>query len=204
VEVGLSFFRTIPGGTPIDDISGLKIKGITLRRQLNLLEAENILKATIKYLLGSPSERTAPFTYSWVLKLHREMFGKVWDWAGLIRTKPGTNIGVPPGQIEPQLFELMKSLPLWGDMALIEQAARLHHRAVQIHPFENGNGRWSRMLANIWLARHDHIPTKWPEELVGTVSPIRDRYIQAVKAGDQGEIGPLVDLHKEYTPSDEG
>jgi Fic family protein len=32
---------------------------------------------------------------------------------------------------------------------LLEQAMRIHHRTVNIHPFENGNGRWSRMLANI-------------------------------------------------------
>ena len=39
---------------------------------------------------------------------------------------------------------------------LSEQAVLLHHRAVQIHPFENGNGRWSRLLANIWLKKHAH------------------------------------------------
>lgn len=37
------------GETPLDDISGLKIKGITTRSQLDEVEAENILDAFLKY-----------------------------------------------------------------------------------------------------------------------------------------------------------
>ena len=33
---------SVPGETPIDDISGLLVKGVTARRELNHLEAENI------------------------------------------------------------------------------------------------------------------------------------------------------------------
>jgi Fic family protein len=50
-----------------------------------------------------------------------------------------------------QLQTLLEDLVFWearGD-ALLEQSVRLHHRAVWIHPFLNGNGRWARMLANI-------------------------------------------------------
>jgi Fic family protein len=43
----------------------------------------------------------------------------------------------------------------------IEISARLHYRAVVIHPFLNGNGRWSRMLANIYLKQNELKPTKW-------------------------------------------
>jgi Fic-DOC domain mobile mystery protein B len=198
----VALIRPIPGETPIDDLSGLKIKGITRRRQLNLLEAENILKAAVKYFLDGPTERSAPFTLAWVRELHREMFGDVWTWAGEFRTKP-VNIGVAPGQIEPQLYDLLQGIPLWKDTPLIRQAALLHHKAVFIHPFENGNGRWSRMLANIWLARNGGIPTRWPEEIVGTVSPIREEYLKAVKAADQGKYESLVEMHVRFTPTEE-
>jgi Fic-DOC domain mobile mystery protein B len=201
VEVTVAF-RIIPGETPIDDISGLKIKGITRRPQLNLLEAENILKPTMKYFYEGPSKKTAPFDFAWTVQLHGEMFGDVWQWAGKIRTK-AVNLGVDPTQIEPQLYELMKALPLWQDMPLVRQAAMLHHKAVSIHPFLNGNGRWSRMLANIWIARNGGLPTKWPEDIIGTVSPIREEYLQTLKAADQGEYDPLVELHTRFTPTEE-
>jgi fido (protein-threonine AMPylation protein) len=91
----VAIFPPIPGETPIDDISELKIKGIRFSRELNLVEAKNILEAAQKYFSGKPTARMAPFDYAWALRLHREMFGKVWDWAGRIRMKPGVNIGVP-------------------------------------------------------------------------------------------------------------
>ena len=196
----MGLFHTIPGETPIEDVSGLKIKGITRRGELNIAEARNILKAALKYFLERPTERTASFDYYWALQLHREMFGDVWDWAGRIRTTV-LNLGTVPGQIELHLDNLMKSIPLWKNESMILQSAMLHHKAVLIHPFENGNGRWSRMLANIWLARNGIAPTKWPEEIVGTVSPVREEYLAAVKAADDGDYDRLADLHRRYTPT---
>lgn len=43
----MAVWETLPGETPIDDISGLKIVGITTRKQLSFVEAENILEATV-------------------------------------------------------------------------------------------------------------------------------------------------------------
>ena len=193
------FGPAVPGETPIDDISGLKVKGITLRRELNEVEAKNILKATVKYLGGRLSRRAAPFHLSWSLRLHKEMFGDVWRWAGKPREK-GVNIGVAPHQIEPRLYELVNNLPYWTDLPLIAQAARLHHQAVQIHPFNNGNGRWSRLLANIWLKLHKSSPTRWPEEAVGNgESPIRTEYLAAIRAADEGDYEGLIGLHVKYT-----
>ena len=76
---------------------------------------------------------------------------------------------------------------------------RLHHRAVGIHPFPNGNGRWARMLANIWLKRHGHAITEWPEETIGSMSVIRDEYLTAIRASDEGDEGPLWALHQRFT-----
>src|SRR5687767_3702032 len=138
-------WRTILDETPIDP-SGLKVKGITNRHQLNLFEAENIRKAVAKYLARKPTRRTARFDLSWARRLHREMFGDVWEWAGSFRTED-KNLGLPWHQVETSLQALLDDLACWGQygMDLVEQAARLHHRAVHIHPFENGNGRWSRL-----------------------------------------------------------
>ena len=71
-------------------------------------------------------------------------------------------------------------------------------QAVWIHPFMNGNGRWARLLSNIWLRLHKAPVVLWPEEGIGQESPIRNEYIKALQDADRGECGPLVTLHKQH------
>jgi len=193
-------FEPIPGETPIDP-SGLRDKSIRNRRELNEAEGRNIAEAVFKYLLGGLTPEMALFDLVWSLKLHEEMFGNVWVWAGTLRRRD-LNLGIPWHQVETQLYDLFLKLPYWKDMSLAEQAARLHHGAVSIHPFENGNGRWSRMLANIWLKLHGSNPTIWPDAAIAETSIIRDEYLAAVKAADTMNFAPLIALHEKYTPSE--
>ncbi len=195
----MSDWGFLPGETPID-VSGLKRKRINTRTELNRAEAENIRKAVVKYLAAKPSRRSAPFTLSWVKRLHKQMFGDVWKWAGEFRQE-NLNLGCDWHQVQIQLQALLDDLAFWearGD-ALLEQAVRLHHRAVRVHPFPNGNGRWARMLANIWLKRHGHPITEWPEETIGSRSVIRDEYLTAIRALDEGNEEPLRALHQRFT-----
>lgn len=189
----------IPGQTPLDDLSGLRVKGVRTTAELNNAEAENIRKATVKYLVTKPTRRSAKFDAAWLLKLHDEMFGDVWAWAGTLR-KRETNIGSPPHQIETDLHNLMEDLKALeqSEMPLLEQAVRLHHAAVRVHPFPNGNGRWSRMLANIWLKLHGSPPIEWPETTIGTASTIRQEYLEAVKLADRGDFAKLMTLHEQF------
>jgi Fic-DOC domain mobile mystery protein B len=190
----------MPGETPID-VSGLKRKGINTRAELNEAEAENIRKAVVKYLAAKPSRRSAPFTLPWARRLHKQMFGDVWKWAGEFRQE-NLNLGCDWHQVPMQLQALLDDLVFWEAQrhALLEQAAWLHHRAVSIHPFPNGNGRWARMIANIWLKRHGHAITEWPEATIGSKSVVRDDYLAAIRAADLGDEGPLLALHHRFTP----
>jgi len=189
----------IPGQTPIDDLSGLKVRGIDSQAQLNTLEALNIRRATLRYLAMKPSRRLAPFDVAWAKRLHAEMFGDVWEWAGKFRTRD-LNLGSPVHSIAPDVFNLLEDLREWQQsrMPLLEQSVRLHHRAVQIHPFQNGNGRWSRMLANIWLRLNDSPLVEWPEAVIGITSPARSDYLDAVRAADRHNLGPLISLHARW------
>jgi Fic-DOC domain mobile mystery protein B len=189
----------MPGETPID-VSGLKRKGINTRAELNEAEADNIRKAVVKYLAAKPSRRSAPFTLSWAKRLHKQMFGDVWKWAGEFRQE-NLNLGCDWHQVPMQLQALLDDLAFWEAQrdSLLEQAARLHHRAVSIHPFPNGNGRWARMLANIWLKRHGHAITEWPEATIGSKSVVRDDYLAAIRAADLGDERPLLALHQRFT-----
>ena len=192
----------IPGETPINP-SGLRPrlrKLIHTRGELNPVEAENIRIAVVKYLADVPSNKKAPFTVSWALKLHKEMFGRVWLWAGRIRTIE-LNLGSPAWRVQEDLYNLFADLHCWKepDVSATEQAATLHYRAVKIHPFENGNGRWARLLANIWLRQRRFEIVRWPEtNLLDGTSPIRTEYIHCLKQADQYNLQPLIDLHKRY------
>lgn len=67
------------------------------------------------------------------------------------------------------------------------QAAWLHHRFAQIHPFQDGNGRVARALASLVLVKDGLFP------LVVTRDD-KPRYIAALEAADNGDLRPLVEL----------
>jgi len=95
---------------------------------------------------------------------------------------------------------MLEDLKVW-DVSLLEQATRLHHRAVQIHPFENGNGRWARLLSNLWLNQNDHAIVVWSDKTIGTKSEVREEYLVALQAADDGDLTPLHDLHELFLKS---
>lgn len=67
------------------------------------------------------------------------------------------------------------------------EAAWLHHRFTQIHPFQDGNGRVARAIASLVMIRAGWFP------LVVTRDD-RSRYIDALEAADAGELARLVRL----------
>lgn len=197
--------RGLEGETPLADISGLKLKWVRTVSDLSKVEFTNVGKAIYKHTVRKPTNRTAPFTSLWMCRVHKDMYADVWTWAGIPR-KTALNIGVTWEQVEVSLEQLAADLQAWqagADFDLIAQAATMHHRAVQIHPFLNGNGRWARLLANIWLLKHGSEATRWPEAgMVKHASPIRGHYIAALKEADRGDLEPLISLHRTYGPRD--
>jgi len=188
----------IADATHLDDVSGLKLdntKQYTIE-DIYFYEAKNITKATLKYLSLTPDKKLAPFTFEWLLTLHKEMFGDVWDWAGKLR-KSELSIGVKAYLVSTEIKKLVDDISFWEEnktFDTIEIASRIHHRAVQIHPFLNGNGRWSRMLANIYLKQNGLSPTKWNENLLSKENLHRDDYIKALKKADDGDYRDLIKL----------
>jgi Fic-DOC domain mobile mystery protein B len=194
---------TADGETPLADFDGLRKRHVCTRAQLAIVEAENVRHAVIRYLVAQPSRRIAPFDFGWMLRLHAEMFGEVWSWAGRIRSIH-LSIGSDPGHIAEHLAQLCDDIhgrePYLPD--LLEQAVLIHHRAVQIHPFRNGNGRWARMLSNIWLRVHQQPLVEWPAT-IGGESPIRAEYLAALRSADSHDLKALLALHLRHQPRDE-
>jgi Fic-DOC domain mobile mystery protein B len=189
-----------PGETPIDDFSGLKVRGISTLRELDFHEAANISNAIVDYLRQGERKRIS-FDVESVKAVHGDMFCDVWDWAGEFR-KCDLNLGCPWAKVQENLYGLLEDLMVWDEYNhdLVEQSAWLHHRSVQIHPFLNGNGRWSRMLTNIWLLERQVGIIEWPNAM-GETSPVRGEYIEALKAADNGDYALLVGLHRRFLPN---
>ncbi len=192
--------KPIDDATPLDDTSGLKLpkdKVYTLK-DIYEKEAQNIANATIKYLSAPPSKKEAPFSYKWMMDLHKEMLGEIWEWAGKLR-QIELSIGIKAYLVPVELKKLCDDIAYWDKNRtydVFETAARIHHKAVQIHPFQNGNGRWSRMLANIYLRQNGEMPVKWQEDSLAKENPKRLEYIEALKEADKGSFEALIALHR--------
>jgi len=189
------------GATPltVEDREGLIPEHITTREELNALEFANINEVYLKYLAGKPSATKAPFTVEWLRKVHREMFGQIWKWAGQFRRRD-LNVGVQVHHIASELKKFESDLKVWErhKHGVLEIAAKIHHRLVWIHPFRNGNGRWARLASNIYLKREDERLTSWPEKELFIGGGFRKKYIQALQKADQGDIAGLMKLHRQY------
>ena len=90
----------IEGQTPIDEDekSGLKIKTITTRNELDEWEQLNIEDA-IKWSIKIKKTAEDLITADFVRDLHTRMYGRVWKWAGQFRNT-NKNIGVDKYQSE--------------------------------------------------------------------------------------------------------
>ena len=187
----------VPGETPLKDASGLIPKHVRTQSGLNLAEYQNINKVLPKYFLKKVSDKKAPFTAAWLCKLHEEMFGEVWEWAGKKR-ETELSIGVRAHKIAGELHRLQVEICRWEESEdpPIGIAAKIHHRLVWIHPFYGGNGRWARMAADIYLRKKDLAPVAWPDDPALVGSSFRKKYIQALKSADDGDFSKIIDLHK--------
>ena len=92
----------------------------------------------------------------------------------------------PPEHVASEMDRLIQMhLDHVGKVAPEVEAAWLHHRFVQIHPFQDGNGRVARALATMVFLKADWLP------LVVRDSQ-RSGYIGALEQADNGDLRPLV------------
>ncbi len=73
-----------------------------------------------------------------------------------------------------------------------ELAARYHHRLVCIHPFPNGNGRWSRLVADLLVVQSGLERFTWGSANLRSASVVRRSYIEALQAADNQNFAPLI------------
>lgn len=197
-------FEFPEGATPIADCSDLIPVWVHNLNDLNRVEAENIMQAQQKYLRRPSNDLKDWFQAGELKAIHRAMFGNVWRWAGVYR-KSITSIGISPTLIPIRLAELCFEVVSWFqhpvELTFVEMAARIHHRLVFIHPFENGNGRFSRLIADRFLLALRCPHPIWPIHLNQEGLERKD-YIQTLKSADKGDFIPLINFMKRLGASD--
>lgn len=188
------------GQTPLDEeeIAGLKIKAITTQGELDEFEQLNIEKA-VEWTIHSNLKPEKILTEKFIKDLHKKMVGDVWKWAGTYR-KSDKNIGINWTQIGIALKSLLDDTKYWienNTYAPEEIAIRFKHRIVAIHCFSNGNGRHSRMMADIIIESiFGGKIFSWHQSNMVKVNDTRKEYIAALRKADNGDINPLIKFAK--------
>ena len=182
-----------PGATPLspEELQDLIPSFVTTQGALNEFEQANILHG----MAWANKSRQDILTPKFILDLHKHLFGETWRWAGTYRTSD-KNIGCSWWDVPVRIVELLKNTQVMIEEPSTlpdEIAVRFHHKLVFIHPFPNGNGRHSRLMADLLTKRLGGIPLTWGGQ-IDLVSPseTRNLYLAALRAADNRDIGPLL------------
>lgn len=182
------------GNTPltVEEREALIPSYITLRNELNEVEQLNITEAE-QWAFNRARD---VLSESFLKTLHRRMFSQVWRWAGEPRTS-ARNLGIEHWLISTELRQLIDDTRYWTQNNTYppdEIAVRFHHRLVSIHPFPNGNGRHSRLAADLLITQLGEARFTWGRESLVEPGETRKRYIAALQAADGHVIEPLLEF----------
>ena len=193
--MGLNLAYT-DGQTPLDEDEkeDLLINSISTRAELDEFEQKNIEDA-IQWSLTRKFKAAQILSESFIKDLHKRMYGSVWKWAGQYR-KTNKNIGVDKLEISTTLRSLIDDAKYWLENSVYEPdefAIRFKHRLVSIHCFPNGNGRHSRMIAEIIIEKIYKQPVfSWGDSSFSEETDIRDKYLKALRKADKGNFDLLL------------
>lgn len=186
--------------TPLTDAErqGLLLPVLT-RAEFNLAEAENISDAMSWLFLSLRRVHPESVTdEEWLKRLHRRMYGQVWAWAGRYRTAD-RNLGVPYWQIRMDMRDIIGDARAWladttpARYGNDECAIRFGYRLVAVHPFPNGNGRWSRLVSDALIVALGGTRFTWGGNALSEPGRLRREYISALRTADSaGDLGPLI------------
>lgn len=175
-------------------------------KDLEEMKASNV---GLKMVKEMALDKEQPLTEYFIRTLHKTLLRE--DYTVYRQLSNGTNTSyiVHAGQYKTRLnsvitvtgekFEyasteetpaLMTDLVQWyneaeteGKLSPIEMAALFHYRYIRIHPFEDGNGRISRLLVNYILYRHGY-------PMIVVKSNDKNNYLTALNQCDV-VVGPV-------------
>jgi len=171
--------------------------GLTSEEEINEVEVQLLEQLYVEVLITQqPDSR---LSISDLKHWHRLWLGNVYDWAGQERSVnmgKGGFLFAPAAQIPRLLAQFEKDClhrwtPCHGlhDEQLVEAIAITHVELILIHPFREGNGRLSRLLADVMMAQAGKEPLDY-----STWDANKDAYISAIHQGMQSNYQPIQHL----------
>ena len=161
----LLLFGKVIGEAEMKDFEEMKASnvGLMMITELSSLKDTSLTQTFIRQL-----HKTLLREDYTVYRTHRD--GSVTSYvihAGTYKTRPNSVITRYGDRFEyaapEETTALMTDLVDWynqseesGELNLVELAAQFHYRYIRIHPFEDGNGRFARLLVIYILARHNY------------------------------------------------
>jgi len=177
-------------------MSDLLVSGITSRYELDEHEQLNI-EIAIAWSIHLKHSADRILTEKFIRGVHKRMFANVWKWAGQYRNTE-KNIGVDKHLIGIELRKLLDDTLFWIQNDIFppdEIAIRFKHKLVNIHCFPNGNGRHSRLMADIIIsAVYSKKVFTWHSSNMVKANDTRKAYIRAIQEADIGNIDPLIEF----------
>lgn len=171
--------------------------GLTDPEEMNEAELFLLEKLYEEVLLNHFSEQT--IYVSDIKTWHRKWLGNIYDWAGEERS-----VNMSKGDFHfsaaAQISRLLKSFELeylnkftpcteFNVDQIIEAIAVIHIEFILIHPFREGNGRLSRLLADVMAVQSGSPPLDyscWDQD--------KEAYFAAIQAGMSMNYQPMKDL----------
>ncbi|MBW4054512.1 MAG: cell filamentation protein Fic [Proteobacteria bacterium] len=173
--------------------------GITTVAGMEQAETLALLKATEEMFDSFDQDHC--FSADDICSMHRAWLGGIYPWAGSYRQVMMSKGGFPfaaPAYI-PKLMDnfekdiLARHTPCHGDDDTVALSlAIVHVELVLIHPFREGNGRLSRLLA-ILMGLQAGLPMLVFDEMEGAR---REAYFAAVRTGLGEDYKPMADIFK--------
>lgn len=183
-----------------------KVVGNANMKDLEEMKASNVALKMVKEMA---LDKEQPLTEYFIRTLHKTLLredyteyrqlpdGNTTSYtihAGQYKTRPNTVITATGERFEYASPEetpaLMTDLLQWyndaeaqGELSPIELASIFHYRYIRIHPFEDGNGRVSRMMVNYILYRHGY-------PMIVVKSADKHNYLTALNRCDVA-VGPV-------------
>ena len=190
----------VDGQTPLseEELEGLKIPSVTTREELDEFEQYNIEKA-IQWTIGKKFKSEDLLSETFIKGLHKRMYGEVWKWAGSFRNSE-KNLGIKSFLIPVHLRQLLDDAAFWYETKMYppdEMAIRFKHELVSIHCFPNGNGRHSRLMADLIMEKiYVEAFFTWGSSDLVKSNDKRRAYINAIKKADNHDVQDLISFAK--------
>ncbi len=158
----------------------------------------------LQHAIGEGEFDASPLSEDLLLQLHRGICGDLTpDLAGRWRVTdvvvgsheppPALRVGQLMREYVLDLAARLEHLPAEPDALWLEALAFAEGRLLSIHPFADFNGRVTRVFID-WLTRRLRLPDIDPTPADAAAT---ERYLAALRAGDERRWQPLMDIWRE-------